>query len=412
MPDGVSRVVYAWNYLEWGGAQVHAFALMREAMRHVPVSAVLPQGSDPALLAALDRLGVPCTLAFPAADTRPAPTLARKLARHAAKIRSERAMVAALRRLAGPGVIFHVDLAPWQSAAALAALAFRSHVFMTCHNALPRGSWWRERLWRAKFAGLARLSTLHLFASNVDARRSLGRFIGDAAADRVAVTYTGIDPEDIDAVRAEPIDAAGLRARFGLPVTPHLVACVGQFIDRKGRWTFLDAARRLVAARGDVGFLWISNSEPGSADRARADAYGLGDAFRLLTAADVGPDRRDLFRLMRLADVFCLPTHVDGLPLALLEAMALGLPAVSTPVFAVPEAIVDGTTGRLVRPGDPAALADALGVLLDDGALRQRMGAQGRAHVVACFDARASARVAWTAYAAAAAVAGRPAAGV
>lgn len=400
MSGGVSRVVYSWNYLEWGGAQVHAMALMREAMAHVPVSAVLPHGSDPALLAALDGLGVAYTLAFPAADTRPAPTLARKLARHAAKIRSERAMVAALRRLAGPGVVFHVDLAPWQSALALAALARRSHVFMTCHNALPIGSWWRERLWRAKFAGLARAPSLHLFASNVDARRSLTRFLGEAAAARVAITYTGIDPVDIEAVRGEPADPA-LRARFGLPARRLLVACVGQFIDRKGRWTFLDAARRL-AARGDVGFVWISNSEPGDADRARAAAYGLGGAFRLVTAAEVGPDRRDLFRLVRLADVFCLPTHVDGLPLALLEAMALGVPAVSTPVFAIPEAIVDGETGRLVPAGDPEALAAVLGALLDDCTLRQTLGERGRAHVVASFDERASARIAWAAYAAAA----------
>ncbi|MEO5822535.1 MAG: glycosyltransferase family 4 protein [Vicinamibacteraceae bacterium] len=401
MSHGISRVVYAWNYLEWGGAQVHAFALMREAMTHVPVSALLPHGSDPALLAALDRLGVPCQLAFPAADTRPAPTVGRKLARHAAKIRSERAMVAALRRLAGPGVVFHVDLAPWQSALALVALARRSHVFLTCHNALPVGAWWRERLWRAKFAALSRLPTFHLFASNVDARRSLARFLGAAAVERVAVTYTGIDPQDIDAVRGEPIDAVGLRARYALPARPLLVACVGQFIDRKGRWTFLDAARRLAAARGDVGFLWISNSEPGRGDRARADTFGLGEAFRLLTAADVGPDRRDLFRLVRLADIFCLPTHVDGLPLALLEAMALGVPAISTPVFAIPEAIVDGETGRLVEPGDPEALAGALGSLLDDCTLRQRLGARGRAHVVASFDERASARIAWAAYAAA-----------
>ena len=401
MAGAVSRVVYSWNYVEWGGAQVHAMALMREAMAHVPVSAVLPQGSDPALLAALDRIGVTYALAFPAADTRPAPTLARKLSRHAAKVRSERAMVAALRRLAGPGVVFHVDLAPWQSAAALAALARRSHVFMTCHNALPIGSWWRERLWRAKFAALAHVPRLHLFASNVDARRSLTRFLGEPAAARVAITYTGIDPADIEAVRGEPVDAAALRARFGLPTRPLLIACVGQFIDRKGRWTFLDAARRVAGVRGDVGFVWIANAEPGAADRERAAAYGLGDAFRLLTAADLGPDRRDLFRVVRLADVFCLPTHVDGLPLALLEAMALGVPAVSTPVFAIPEAIVDGESGRLVQPGDPAALAAALGGLLDDGRLRERLGARGRAHVMASFDERASARVAWAAYGAA-----------
>ena len=95
------RVIYAWNYVEWGGAQVYFWALMREAVRHAAVEVLLPVGSHPQVLATLDRMGIPYEMAFPAMDGGAAPTLGRKIARHLAKVRSELAMVRALGRRAG-----------------------------------------------------------------------------------------------------------------------------------------------------------------------------------------------------------------------------------------------------------------------------------------------------------------------
>ncbi|MEZ5316634.1 MAG: glycosyltransferase family 4 protein [Vicinamibacterales bacterium] len=396
------RVIYAWNYVEWGGAQVYLRALMREAATHVPVEVLVPEGSDPTLLATFDALGIPCETAFPATDAGVARTVRRKAARHLAKLRSELAMVRALGRRCDADVVLHVDLAPWQSMAALLWLARRAQVFVTCHTALPSHGWWREALWRMKFRVLSGNPRFHVLASNADARASLARLLPPEALARVRVTCTGVDPERIDAVRGEPIDASGIRRRFALPARPFLVACVGQFIDRKGRWTFLEAARHVAARRDDIGFVWLSNSAVDAGDRARIDRYGLEDRFRLLRAADLGTDHDDVFRLLRATDVFCLPTFMDGLPIALLEAMALGLPSVTTPVFAIPEAVTDGETGLLVPAGNAEALAHALLRLRDDAPLRDRLGRQGRAHVLARFDERASARLAWSSYAAAA----------
>lgn len=397
------RVVYAWNYVEWGGAQIYFLALMREAMTLAEVSVLLPTGSHPQLLAALDGLGVPYEQAFPAIDAQPARTLRRKLAIHRAKLASEWAMLRALRRHVGSdAAVLHVDLAPWQSMVALWRLSRLAPTFVTCHNALPRQPWWREALWWIKLRLLARCVRLRLFTSNLDARASLARYLPPHAVARTSVASTGVDPQLFQAVRDEPLDVAAVRRRVALPPRTFLVACVGQFVDRKGRWTLLEAARAIAVTHRDIGFVWVSNSSPSADDLARVQSYGLGDAFHLLTSTDIGDDRRELFRLLRCADVFCLPTFVDGLPSALLEAMALGLPAISTPVFAIPEAISDGETGLLVAPGDPAALAQAILRLHGDSGLRARLATAGRAHVIARFDERRSARIACDAYAAAA----------
>ena len=210
---------------------------------------------------------------------------------------------------------------------------------------------------------------VRILASSQDARARLARLLPPAALARVESTYTGVNSVEIDAVRGESVDRAALSARLALPPAPFLVVRVGQFIDRKGRWPFLEAARAVVAGRPDIGFVWLANSAPDRADLDRVAAYGLGTAFRLLTAADLGSDHREVFRVLRAGDVFCLPTFTDGLPIALLEAMALGLPVISTPVFAIPEAIRDGDTGLLVAAGDATGLARAVLALRDDPAL-------------------------------------------
>src|SRR6185369_8291313 len=89
--------------------------------------------------------------------------------------------------------------------------------------------------------------------------------------------------------------------------------------------------------------------------------------------------RADVARLLGAMDVFVLPSLKEALPIAVLEAMAMGLPAVATRVGGVPEVVEDGTTGFVVPPGDEAALRGALAGLVTEPALRARLGAAGQA---------------------------------
>ena len=115
---------------------------------------------------------------------------------------------------------------------------------------------------------------------------------------------------------------------------------------------------------------------------AEVRRLGLQDAVALAGTRDDVPE------LLARADVFALSSRSEGAPLSILEAMAAGLPVVSSRVGGVPELVVDGETGLLVPPGDPAAMAVALGRLVADAGLRYRLGAAGRERAQRCFDLR------------------------
>jgi glycosyltransferase involved in cell wall biosynthesis len=92
------------------------------------------------------------------------------------------------------------------------------------------------------------------------------------------------------------------------------------------------------------------------------------------------------------ADILCLPSHWEGLPLSLLEAMAAGAAVVATTVGDIPDVLQHGEAGILVEPKQPAQLADALGRLLDDPQERARLGTVARERVRRDFDRSAMAR--------------------
>jgi len=108
--------------------------------------------------------------------------------------------------------------------------------------------------------------------------------------------------------------------------------------------------------------------------RARIDATGLSAQVDHLGPVPLQARRRFFER----ADVFVLPTYAEGTPIAVLEAMAAGLPVITTPVGGIPELIEDGVDGLLVPPGDDEALASRLALLLGDAALRRRLGERAR----------------------------------
>lgn len=116
--------------------------------------------------------------------------------------------------------------------------------------------------------------------------------------------------------------------------------------------------------------------------RGHATALGIGDRVSLPGWIDAVARARELAS----AQVFCLPSHAEGLPMAMLEAMAAAKAVVATTVGGIPEAIADGVNGLLVVPGDVPALAAALGALLADGALREQLGDNARATIARRFS--------------------------
>jgi glycosyltransferase involved in cell wall biosynthesis len=113
---------------------------------------------------------------------------------------------------------------------------------------------------------------------------------------------------------------------------------------------------------------------------------GLSDAVELAGR------RPDVPEILAASQVFVLASRSEGFPMAVLEAMAAGLPVVASRVGGLDELVDPGETGLLVRPGDPAELARAIARLLDEPGLRARMGAAGRARVERHFDLDAALR--------------------
>jgi glycosyltransferase involved in cell wall biosynthesis len=146
---------------------------------------------------------------------------------------------------------------------------------------------------------------------------------------------------------------------------------VGNIIAHKGLHVALEALSTL----GTGWRLRVAGSGPDEARcRLLAGRLGLGAQVEFLGRQSA----QAVERILGDSDVLVLPSEMEGLPYVILEAMASSLPVVSSGVFGIPEAVVDGETGLLVPPRDPAALAAALARLIGNADLRARMGANAR----------------------------------
>ena len=171
-------------------------------------------------------------------------------------------------------------------------------------------------------------------------------------------------------------EAAALR--LGRPV----VLYVGRLRTRKAAAVLLRAFADLVADAAKAATLvLVGDGEQRPALQAQAAALGIAERVRF-----EGQLRRDdIARWYRAADVFCLPSTYEGQPVAILEAMAYGLPVVATSVAGIPETVVDGETGYVVEPEDAAALTAALARLAGDDVLRARLAAASRQRFVELY---------------------------
>jgi glycosyltransferase involved in cell wall biosynthesis len=194
-----------------------------------------------------------------------------------------------------------------------------------------------------------------------------------------------------DAVRGERFAEARPEYRRKLeemfPRRPRLiVGAAGRLSPEKGFQHLVDAAGRVAKEDPSIGFVLFGDGPLRSALAQRIDALGLDGAFRL---AGFSPDL-DLYYPQ--FDLFVLPSFTEGLPNVVLEAFAAGVPVVATAVGGTPEVVEDGVNGRLVAPGDAAALARRIAETLADDDRRRVMGLRGQATVHARFSFARQAR--------------------
>ncbi len=196
--------------------------------------------------------------------------------------------------------------------------------------------------------------------------------------DRTEVVVHGVVLDDVRAQLAHRDDA---RAELGLAPNEIVVGTIANFRAQKDYPNLLATARVLLD-RGWKGRIVAVGQGPLEAEmRALHDRLGLGDRVLLLG------QRADAVRVLAACDIFTMASDNEGLPVALMEALALGLPVAATAVGGIPDAMTDGVEGLLVPPKQPEALADAIEAITDDDERRAEMAAAARA-TGARFDIR------------------------
>lgn len=176
-----------------------------------------------------------------------------------------------------------------------------------------------------------------------------------------------------------PAEVAAKRRELGLPAEARVVGCIGNVKPIKGYEILFQAAAEILAKQPQTVFLiagLFSESSPYEKGLLPLlDELGIRDQVKFLGF------RKDIPDLLALMDVFVLPSMMEGHPIALLEAMAMGRPVIATAAGGIPEVIRSGETGLLVPSRDPAALRDAILFLLDDQARAAELGTNGQAVV-------------------------------
>ena len=194
--------------------------------------------------------------------------------------------------------------------------------------------------------------------------------------DGTKVIRTGVDVTAIRGLRGE---RERIRATLGLEPEHLVIGTVANFRPQKDYPTLLRAAARVVDAHPHVRFVAVGDGPLEHEIVRLRTELSLQDTFLLLGRRD------DPARVLAACDVFVLASQFEGLPLALMEALAMGLPIVATSSAGVRECVTDDQEALLVPVGDAVALAAALARAIEDPGLRDRL-ARGAEEAAARFD--------------------------
>lgn len=209
------------------------------------------------------------------------------------------------------------------------------------------------------------------------------RSLPEPAASRAETLVHGVD---VSALRARA-DRAGVRAELGVTDDEVLVGTVANLRGTKGYPDLIAAASSVVRRHPETRFVSVGQGPLLAELEAQRDAAGLGEHLRFLGY------RADAARIVSGCDVFCLSSHHEGLPVALMEALALGVPVVATDVGGIAELVDTGVQGVVVPPRRPELLADALAAVVADTDLRRRLADGARVQGDRLDAGRATAEV-------------------
>ncbi len=256
---------------------------------------------------------------------------------------------------------------------------FQNALFTLRADHLARHKW----LLGAKRAGyhlLYRLASRWVdgfIAVSDDVRSALLAYFGPVD-EKISVIYNSVDVRRYQ----RSVDKQAIRHALGLPQDAAVMAVVATFKRQKGHPYLIEALPPVITRFPNLHVLFIGDGEERETLKAQVAAAGVDAHVHFLGF------RQDIPDLLAASDFFVLPSLWEGLPMALIEAMASGLPVIATAVSGSKQVVVDGESGLLVAPGKADELTEAILRLMSDPGLAQRLAQAAPARVAARFGAR------------------------
>jgi glycosyltransferase involved in cell wall biosynthesis len=339
---GRLRILHTEASLGWGGQEIRVLTEARGVAR-LGHEVRLAAPAEARIFQESQRFGVEAR-ALPIARKRPGGVLA-------------------MRQLLSTGafdvVNTHSSTDAWLAALACVGLADAPAIVRTRHISAPLPRNFATRWLYAK-------STSRIVTTGERLREQVMRETGIEGA-RITSIPTGIDLE-----RFRPADRHAVRANLGLAPDAPIVGIVATLRSWKGHRYLLQALAAM--ADKDVQLVVVGDGPQRAALEALARELGLDARVRFAGNQD------DVAPWMQALDVFCLPSYAnEGVPQALMQAMACGLAVVTTPVGSIDEIVADGATGLMIAPQDDVGLRVAIEALLADPARREALGQRAAA---------------------------------
>lgn len=389
------EIIFAWNYVEWGGVQIYFLGIMRFAKAQgFALKAVMPKNSEQILLDYFRAENFPVSLFNAQINLSPPKNVWDRIGRRCGLIRTQWVLGRHLRKQDLPGKIVQIDVGVRPGFWLLLYLSLRTNVFVTMHSALfynPKSP--RHWIVKLKYRLLMQLPTFHLLASNNDMKLSLRPVVPDQKWRQIPVAYTGVNAEEIKQIVAQPCSREELLTKYNLPNNKIFVFALGHILELKGFRVFLKMAQKSVETHKNLFFVWVGDG----ADRTKMldliDECNLREMVKVILPLEFAGHRASLLQLLRLADIFAHPSFVEGLPGSMLEAMALGKPVVASRVNAIPECVIEGENGFLIKAGDVEGFSAAVEKLADDAILRENFGTNAQNQVLNNFTEERCAKV-------------------
>ena len=253
---------------------------------------------------------------------------------------------------------------------------------------------WRTKkayIWIEKLIGRTATDML-LTQSQEDAATAVNE--GICPADQVIWIGNGVDMEQFTPSQF----TSAFKQAFGIPASAPVVGFIGRLVEEKGVLELLDAFHQALSVMPELRLLMVGDNvvvghqastihderDRSTRELVRRKVESLDLMSRIVFTGYV----EDVTKLMRAIDVFVLPSHREGMPRIIIEAMASGKPVIATDIRGCREEVVHDLTGLLVPVGDSKALSGAMVRILSEPELACRMGSEGRRRAEALFDER------------------------